>query len=130
MRRYVSDNFERYFPTLARHACFYQDVTSDLLLVELDDGFTFIYDDMDHSINRMPDNKFHMTESECRHIFAWRLRRVMKRRCVNQGTLADMTGIHEVTISRYMNGTSTPSFYAVDRIAKALDISMDELRYA
>ena len=129
MSKYTVAKFERYFPTLAEHACFYTDVAPDLLHVELDDGFNFMYDDMDNSITRMPDHPYHMTEAECRYIFAWRLRRVMRRKCVNQGTLADMTGIHEVTISRYMNGTSTPSFYVVDRIAKALDISMDELRY-
>ena len=130
MSRYTVDRFERYFPTIAKHACFYTEVTPELLHIELDDGMNFMYDDLDNSITRMPDNKYYMTEGECRQIFAWRLRRVMRHKCVSQLELAEMTGIHEVSISNYMNGKTTPSFYAVDRIAKALDISMDELRYA
>ena len=129
MSRYTVDRFERYFPTIAKHACFYTEVTSELLHVELDDGTSFIYDDVDNSLNRMPAHPNYMTEDECRRIFVWRLRRIMRRKRVSQGDLAEMTGIHDVTISRYMNGTSTPSFYNVDKIVKALDISMEELRY-
>jgi transcriptional regulator with XRE-family HTH domain len=48
---------------------------------------------------------------------------------VNQQYLSDATGITAVTLSNYMRGKVTPNFYNVDKIAKALDCSIEEFRY-
>ena len=48
---------------------------------------------------------------------------------MDQKDLSKKTGISETMISRYMNGLSNPGFFVVDKIARALDCSMDDLRY-
>ena len=48
---------------------------------------------------------------------------------ITQSELSNCTDIPQYLISDYIRGKRTPSFYNVDKIAKALDCSVDELRY-
>ena len=70
-----------------------------------------------------------MSEQQCREEFSIRLKRLMYRQGVTQKELSEETGISEMTISNYMNGKRTPSFYNVDKISKALKCSIDIFRY-
>ena len=68
-----------------------------------------------------------MTEQEWRYEFAFRLRKRMKRKGLNQRQLADLADLSEVTLSRYINGLREPSSHIVYQLAKALDCTVDEL---
>lgn len=43
------------------------------------------------------------------------------------GTLADHTGIHATMLYRYENDRGLPGVETIKRIARALDVSIDEL---
>ena len=46
---------------------------------------------------------------------------------MKQKQLAELTGLKEVTIGRYINGTREPNATNIIKIAEALEISTDEL---
>lgn len=69
-----------------------------------------------------------MTEQEWRKEFARRLRRIAHHnKHYDQRELAEVSGISEVTISYYFNGTRSPRGDNLVKLAKALDCTIDEL---
>ena len=56
------------------------------------------------------------------------------RRCEDTGIshreLAEKAGLTEVSVSRYVHGTRTPSFYNAYKIMKALNIGVVDFRGA
>ena len=68
-----------------------------------------------------------MSELEWMDIFGDNLRDALKDARMSQRELAEATGLHETTISRYIHKTLFPSLQAVINIAYALDMSLDEL---
>ena len=122
-------NFQVYFPRIADQVvCWYKDGI-DTLFVRLDNGRALQFDDSNQAIRYLPEDPVNLSEEECRSEFGKRLQKVMVFRGVTQEELSSRTGIHRTLISQYMNGKHTPSFYVVDKIAKALNCSIDELRY-
>lgn len=99
------------------------------LLVQLDDGRWFCYNGYDHTCRLLPSDPDNMTEDDFRIEFGNRLRAIMQSKRISQYDLARMTGMPQGRISKYVNGKYTPTFYTVDKIAKALECSMDELRF-
>lgn len=129
MNKEIFENAKFYFPFLANHTVEYSMTGPTEITIKLDDGHFMLYDDIDRTIRNLPRDRDHMSELECRKEFSMRLRRLMFRKNINQTELADMTGISQASISNYIIGKSSPSFYNADRIARALDCSIDELRY-
>ena len=121
-------NFERQFPYVAAKAVRHHAESPLDLVVELGNGERYIFDDEMQSIRQLPATP-DLSEQAFKKEFCVRLRKLMARYNVNQIELAERTGIHEVTISRYLTGRSIPSFYAIDKIAKALGCSTDAFRY-
>lgn len=116
------------FPFLARDAVDYYIDAPDELVVTLNDGKVFAYDDIYKTFRRLPESH-NLTETNCKIEFGNRLRRVMALKGVNETTLSEKTGIQRTLLSNYISGRTNPSFYAVDKIAKALGCSVDEFRY-
>ena len=129
MSKEIFENAKFYFPFLVNHTIEYNKTGPTEITIELDDGGFMLYDDVDRTILNLPRDRNHMSEIECRREFGTRLRRLMFRKNVNQKELSEMTGISQMSISNYITGKSSPSFYNADRIARALDCSIDELRY-
>ena len=129
MKERMYENFQLYFPSLARMAVSYREDGLDILLITLDDGGVVKYDDMDHSIRRLRYSSDEMSEDDCRYEFRERLSRMLLYKKVTQAELSELTGLTQATISHYLTGRRTPSFYNVDKIAKALGCSADEFRY-
>jgi transcriptional regulator with XRE-family HTH domain len=48
---------------------------------------------------------------------------------ISQEELAEKIGVSQKTISRYIRGDSKPDGYMIHKIARALDVSLDELNY-
>lgn len=126
---YVRNNLESYFPFIVKDAIEIIQVSFNELLIKLNDGTSVLYDDRDNSIRMLPIDSHNMTEDETRHEFGIRLTKMMQLKGVTQNELSKLTGIPQSMISSYVNGRYTPSFYAVDKIAKALDCSTDDFRY-
>lgn len=129
MEERLLTNFKKQFPCFADHAVEYRKKGPFELVVKLDDGNVISYYDTEQGIRRLPSNDSHLTEEECREEFGIRLYRLMCDKGVTQPELSEMTGITQSNISNYINGRKTPSFYTVDKIARALDCSIEELRY-
>ena len=123
------DNMRLYFPIIAERVVKYREDSQDLLITEMEDGNVFLYDDIDNSIRRIDYDSESMTEANCRHEFGKRLRRLMLRSGITQEDLSERTGISQASISTYMTGRNTPSFYNVVKIANVLNCSIDDLRF-
>ena len=129
MNEILLTNFKKQFPCFADHAVEYRKKGPFELVVKLDDGHVISYYDTEQGIRRLPSDDSRLTEEECREEFGIRLYRLMCDKGVTQPELSEMTGITQSNISNYINGRKTPSFYTVDKIARALDCSIEELRY-
>lgn len=68
-----------------------------------------------------------LEEMEFRRRFAQRLMRKLINVGMTQDQLAEYSGISKVMISKYLTCKATPSYYNVDRIARALRCSVSEL---
>lgn len=123
------DNLKCYFPFIAKDVQEYKETGPFEITVRLTDGTVYCYDDMEHTIRKLPLDSNAMTERECRKEFGIRLRKVMQWKGITQKELSDKTGITQAAISRYVKGHVSPSFYTVDKIAKALDCTIEDLRY-
>lgn len=122
-------NFSIYYSYLVDRVASWREIDIYLLLIKLDNGEAYIYDDLYQTLKSVPKDPNAMTEEECRKEFGRRLSRIMGFKHITQVELSVMTGIPQAQLSKYINGKTTPSFYNVDKIAKALKCSVDELRY-
>ena len=129
MSKSIYQNLETYFPSVAKDAVEITERGSWELIVRVSGGAVYSYDNFHMTIRRLPADRDNMSENEFRNEFGRRLRARLDHNHISQGKLSEMTGISQVGISKYVNGTRTPSFYIVDRIAKALNCSSDEFRY-
>lgn len=123
------DSYKLYFPSFYYDTIDVQQADAWTLFILLEDGSRYLYYYDDHTIRRLPRNPDKLTEEECRKEFSRRMSRVMLYKGITQQILSDRTGIPQSRISDYMTGKRSPSFYNVDKIAKALGCSMDKLRY-
>lgn len=122
------DNLRLYFPYVIKDMTAYH-INGHELIVYLTDGRIISYDDINHSIRELPNDRDALTEDIFRNEFGRRLGKLMYRKGFTQQDLAEQTGIHQVIISGYITGKHTPSFYNVCKLAKALECSMDEFKY-
>lgn len=129
MAKYIFENMQSYYPFLSERMVSYKKVGPYELIVKTNDGETILYDDVNHSIRRLPRDSNNMTEQEVSVEFRQRLRRLMTQQGVSQLELSELTGIPQSTISNYLTGKFLPGFYNMDKIAKALKCSIDEFRY-
>ena len=131
MSSVMFDNFYRLFelrhPRAAKEVdeVFYEDGSFEIVM-RMKNGDLMSYYEPDGTLRRLPNDN--ITENECRREFGIRMTRMMWSRGMTQTTLSEITGIPQKSISKYMNGKMTPSFYNVERIARALKCSVDELR--
>ena len=121
--------YQMHFPLFAEKTVNSKDVGNGLLFVELVGGDKYIFDMYDKYIHRLPQDPNNMTDEECRREFGMRLERLMRLKCMTQTELAMKTNISQYLISNYITGKTSPGFYNLDKIARALDCSIDEFRY-
>lgn len=122
-------NLELYFPNDFDRMIEYFKTGPFEITIQRDDGSWILYDDLDHSIRRLPNGCGDMSESDIRKEFGIRLKKMMWIRGMDQKDLAEATGLTQPQISNYISGQTAPSFPKVDRIAKALRCSVDAFRF-
>lgn len=120
--------FKRYAPArVVEHANEYFMNDYYELMIVLDNGERYLYDGLNQSFRYVvPYTEEEMTEERFRFEFALRLRRKALKAGLEQRELADLTGISTATLSSYVNGKSTPSFFNIRKIARALGCSSDD----
>ena len=129
MSERLFESFKLYYPSFAKKTVEYRTFGPDILIAKLSDGDTIRFDDMEHTFQRIPYSSDNMTEENCRYEFSIRLRRIMVYKAISQAELAEKIGVSQVAISNYLTGKRTPNLYVLDKIAKALDCSLDEFTY-
>lgn len=129
MANNIYERIKKNMPVLLDGAISYRQLDDFIMIINYEDGTSILYDDFDRSRRRLPSDIDSMSEQECRDEFGERLRRLMYKKRISQEELSEKTGINRTLISRYFHGKTTPSFYNVDKICKALGCSADELRY-
>lgn len=125
----IIDWFSLDFRGLNSQAVAYTPLNDYEMIVRLNDGDSILYDCENHTIRNLPSDAASMSEEQFRREFGHRLRRKMERQGLTQTDLAERTNSSQVAISNYLRGKTTPSAYMVDKIAKALNCSIDELTY-
>lgn len=129
VNEYIVKAFEMYFPSLAERTVKLIRTTESEITALLGDGRRYMFEHMKNIVRPLPNDPNDMTEKEFKNEFAHRLFNAMKYRGVTQEELARLTGVTQPTLSNYLNGKSSPSFYTVDKLAKALNCSVDRFRY-
>lgn len=122
-------NCEMYFPFLTDDAVATIDIGYDELLIELNDGERYVYNNLERTIRRASTDRSNVTEEEFRREFGIRLRNIMVLKCLTQSELAERSDVSQVSISKYMSGKSTPSFYTLHKLSKALGCSIEDFTY-
>ena len=121
-------NAHFYFPLFCDDAVdVYENSPFELILV-MADGTRYSYYDYDNTIRKLPKGP-ELTEEEYREEFGIRLSDILYRRRISQDELSKMAGISRASINHYINGTTSPSFFNADRIARALHMSLDAFTY-
>ena len=99
------------------------------IVVELDDGGVVQYDKIiktwrfARNLQELKDLRTPTNEEEWKQEFSWRLYRKMVSKGLSQDDLAFEANI---SITKYMNGTSVPSAYNLLKIAKAMHLSIED----
>lgn len=121
--------FGMYFPDIEKYVVeAYRTNNPFELIVKLNDGESFSYYSLHKTLRRLPKKEYLREEPRLRREFGLRLRQIMEVKNVSQVMLSNLTGLTQPNISQYINGTKTPSFFTVDKIARALNCSTDDFR--
>ena len=123
------ESFELYFPILAERVISYNSNEHHELIVKMNDGTSAVYNYVNKELRFLPIDPNNMSKTEFLNEFGFRLRKKLKCAGITQSELCDIVGIPQPQLSNYINGKTVPSFYNVDKIAKALNCSVEEFRY-
>ena len=125
----IFERFKTIYPELSKQVTSYHMDGRFVLAMKLADGGVRLWDEFDRTLRRLPSNFESMSDEQYRQEIGRRLYKIMYRNSVTQEQLASMTGIAQSQLSGYISGRVMPNFRALDKIARALHISLDELRY-
>lgn len=128
----VFNEFSDKYPELTDHIVDWYPSAQMEITVKLDDGRKYAYDWLPKVATLIYDPKEEsddIDEEEWRLVFSNNLYRKLRNFGMTQDVLSELTGISQVTISKYLNGRATPSMYNVRKIARALRCTISELTY-
>lgn len=97
--------------------------------VKLTNGSKFLYVPRAEELLMLPKDVNDPSEQTLKMLVGRRLRIIMRNRGINRLQLSEMTGISLMSIGRYINGSRTPSGYALRKFTKALNCSVDDFFY-
>ena len=127
----VFNEFVDRYPELAEDMVDWYPSAQLEITVKLKDGNKYAYDWLSKNafLIHDPEGEEELVEEEWRKIFSKNLIHKLRNIGMSQDMLSYVTGISQVTISKYINGKATPSTYNVRKIAHALKCSINELMY-
>ena len=95
------------------------------------DGTKYDYHAMSKTIRNVKERPMHhdnlYDEEEWREVFADRLSELICTKGLSQQSLAEYTGLSKGAINNYISKKSTPSGYALSKLARALDCTVMDL---
>ena len=102
-------------------------INNNDLVISYKDGKRELFDTFEDKREWIEYQTDAMTELQHRKQFPKQLRKIMRRRFVDQIWLSNETGISQPTISRYLAGTAIPGYARLKKIAIALNCAVDDL---
>lgn len=121
--RRLLDEFIRYLPSIKDRIFDYKLFDSRQLLVTCEDGSKILYDGWCQTfrfINSSRQDSSDMDPKRCAMEFSHRLRTKMYRNGYSSETLSEEAGISRSLLYGYLNGSISPSFYNVIKLANIL----------
>jgi DNA-binding Xre family transcriptional regulator len=127
----VLREFEIWHPAIAEKMIDWYPSGRNEITIKTADGSMWIFNFIGAALRRVDISENDVdrgsSESEWRERFADKLERKMKSSGISRWKLSEMTGISEVSLSKYVNCKATPSGYNIERLASALECSVSEL---
>lgn len=122
------ERFKRDYTVIAEDVVDYYLDGRFYLALEFGDGSVRLWSEFDRKFLPLPKNLDSMSDEQYRVDIGRRIYEVMYRKNVTQEKLSEMTGIAQQQLSRYISGRTMPNFRALDKITRALRMSLEELR--
>ena len=127
----ILEQFKMHHPYLAEGMYDWRPRGDMGIRIEMSDGKMYDFHAMSNTIRNVDNRTMHRddtsNEEEWRVVFADRLNEYMCTKRITQQALAEYTGLGKGTINSYVNGRSTPSGYALTKLARALDCTVMDL---
>ena len=123
------EQFKMCCPHISSKTTSFVDIGHGEYFVTCNDKTKVLFNVFDKTFRYLPNDPNDLTKYECMAEFGHRLVKMLKIKNMTQRKLSEITGIQEYLISNYASGVSSPGFYNLDKIAKALGCSMDDFRY-
>lgn len=127
---YVFKTFEQRYQHLVDKMVKWYPSGRDEFTIVLNDGTKLVYNYFRDQVRRCyvpDDDSIELSDDDWSKEFSIRLKNKMRERRISRDQLSKITGISEVSISKYTNAKAIPSVRKARLISKALDCSMYEL---
>lgn len=118
-----------YFPDLLGEVVHAREYVQFMLLLETNAEYDYFYNITNNVLIPIPKDDKNLDKESFRRIFGVLLRRALECSGLTQEELSEKTGIPQPNISDYLYGKHFPSFYQIDKMAKAMNCSVEDLRY-
>ena len=125
----IYEEFKRQRPTMVKNVDSWEPGFDEFTIIVIyKDGSKDIYDSVLKTTKYIPSTYYDTEEpiydfKRWKREFGTRLYRTICIKGMPQWRLAEICGVSEGTISRYINGVISPSAYMLYRLAKALNVS-------
>ena len=127
----IVEQFKMHHPYLADGVADWRPRGEMGIRVLMKDGSRYDFHAMSNTVRNVKDRPVHTDdlydEDEWREIFSDRLAELMCAKRITQQALSEYTGLSKGVINKYVSGTSTPSGYALTKLARALDCTIMDL---
>lgn len=118
-----------YFPDLLGEVVHVREYVQFMLLLETNTKYDYFYNITNNVLIPIPKDDKNLDKESFRRIFGVLLRRALECSGLTQEELSEKTGIPQPNISDYLYGKHFPSFYQIDKMAKAMNCSVEDMRY-
>lgn len=118
-----------YFPDLLGEVVHAREYVQFMLLLDTNTEYDYFYNITNNVLIPIPKDDKNLDKESFRRIFGVLLRRALECSGLTQEELSEKTGIPQPNISDYLYGKHFPSFYQIDKMAKAMNCSVEDLRY-
>lgn len=121
-------NFELDYPEI-----YYSDVDDIVesdnleLTITTKNGKRYAYDGLTKGLRQLPSKFEDVDDHLFRREFGIRLRRKMMLKGITQRMLSKMIGVSQPAISNYLTGKNSPTLYMAEKLARALECSIQDL---
>ena len=118
-----------YFPGLLGEVVHAREYVYLMLLLETNSKYDYFYNLTNNVLIPIQKSDQDLDKESFKRIFGVLLRRAIEHSGLTQEEMSEKTGIQQARISDYLYGKHFPSFYQIDKMAKAMNCSVEDLRY-